>query len=104
MIEFHVTYASRVEAAQIAREAVELRLAACVNLLDNVRSIYRWEGAIEDEIETLAVFKTSQTRAGELSDFLEVSHPYDTPAIIRHDNVSANADYARWIEEETKTA
>lgn len=64
MIEFHVTYASKDEAADIAREAVEMCLA----------------------------------------DFLEVSHPYETPAIIRHGNVSANADCARWIEEETKTA
>ncbi|MCB1421632.1 MAG: divalent-cation tolerance protein CutA [Nitratireductor sp.] len=104
MIEFHVTYASKDEAAEIAREAVEMRLAACVNLLGEVRSIYRWENAVEDESEILAVFKTSQEKAGELADFLEVSHPYDTPAIIRHGNVSANADYARWIEEETKIA
>ena len=104
MIEFHVTYASKDEAAEIAREAVEMRLAACVNLLGEVRSVYRWENAIEDESEILAVFKTSREKAGELADFLEVSHAYNVPAIIRHDNVSANAEYARWIEEETKTA
>lgn len=104
MIEFHVTYAGMQDAEEAAREVLDMRLAACVNILPGVRSIYRWQDRIEDAVEVLAIFKTSSQRSAELADFLEVSHPYDTPAIIRHEQVTANRDYAGWIEEETKTA
>lgn len=104
MIEFHVTYSAMEDAEAAAREALEMRLAACANIVSGVRSLYRWQGAIEDESEILVIFKTARDRAGELADFLEVSHPYDTPAIIRHDGVTANADYERWIDEETLEA
>ena len=101
MIEFHVTYSGMDEASAAARSAIEARLAACANIVEKVRSIYRWQGRIEDESEILAIFKTSDARADELGEFLRANHPYDTPAILRHSGISANADYERWIEQET---
>jgi periplasmic divalent cation tolerance protein len=89
------------EASAAARGAIDARLAACANIVGNIRSVYRWQGRIEDEGEILAIFKTSEARADELGEFLRANHPYDTPAILRHSGILANADYERWIEQET---
>ncbi|MCV0395193.1 MAG: divalent-cation tolerance protein CutA [Rhizobiaceae bacterium] len=101
MIELHVTYADGAEARRLARAVVEARHAACANIVENVSSIYRWEGAIEEETETLVIFKTSEARAAAAEAFIAENHPYDVPAIIRHTAVEVNDDYARWVEEET---
>lgn len=101
MIEFHVTYANESDAMSAASSAISQRLAACANVLPGVRSLYRWQGRVEDETETLAIFKTSAGRADALAGFLAESHPYDTPAVIRHDHVSANPAYEDWIAQET---
>ncbi|MGF1609196.1 MAG: divalent-cation tolerance protein CutA [Kiloniellales bacterium] len=103
MIEFHVTYASEDDAAQSAARMIEERLAACANIIPQIRSLYRWQGRIEDEYETLAIYKTSEEKAEQLAIQLAATHPYDTPAIIRHDNVTANSAYEDWIREETKS-
>lgn len=100
-VEFHVTYGERAQASEAAEKAIRKNLAACANILDGVRSIYLWQGQIENETETLCVFKTSLKMADQLDVFLQESHPYETPAIIRHDGVRANASYERWIEEVT---
>ncbi|WP_157014296.1 divalent-cation tolerance protein CutA [Mesorhizobium xinjiangense] len=97
MIELHVTFANAVDAARMARAA----LKACANIVDGVRSLYWWQGAIEEEDETLAIFKTSEAKADALEALIAEHHPYDTPAIIRHTAVTANQDYARWVEKET---
>ena len=101
MIDFHVTFGAEEEARRVAQAALEVRLAACVNIVNNVRSLYWWHGTIEEESEVLAIFKTSKTKADALATFIAEKHPYDTPAIIRHDGLTANAAFARWVEEET---
>lgn len=101
MIEFHVTFADMESAEALARKALEARLAACANIVPGVRSLYWWKGRIEDEQEVLAVFKTSDERADALATFVAEHHPYETPAIVRHVDVSANPDYEAWIETET---
>lgn len=101
MIELHVTFASAEEAASLGRRAVEKRLAACVNILPGIRSVYAWQGEIEDESEVLALFKTADDRAEALETFLGEHHPYDTPAIIRH-NARATAAYEKWLAAETR--
>lgn len=88
-------------AEPLARKALEARLAACANIIPSVRSLYWWNGKIEDETETLAIFKTSNEQADALAAFIAEHHPYETPAIIRHDNVSANRDYEAWVDAET---
>ena len=103
MIELHVTYASAEEARAHARAVVEARHAACANIIGTVHSLYRWKGAIEEEDETLVIFKTSEDKAASAEAFIAERHPYETPAIIRHTAVGANDDYARWVEEETKS-
>ena len=103
MIEFHVTFSDMVSAREVAHAAVDARLAACANLVPGIISLYWWEGHITQENETLAVFKTSEKKADTLEAFLVKRHPYGIPAVIRHSAVSANPDYADWIEAETAT-
>ena len=101
MIELHVTFGDADSAVAVARKALEARLAACANILPDVRSLYWWDGEIADEAETLMILKTSDGKAEQLAGLVAENHPYDTPAIIRHDNVTATGDYLAWIDAET---
>ncbi len=87
--------------AHLGRTIVEERLAACVNLLDGVRSIYRWEGAIEEEGEAMAIFKTSPKRFSELERRVVELHPYDVPEVIALPVVEGSSAYLSWVGEET---
>lgn len=102
MIDFHVTFGDSDEARRVARAALEARLAACINIVADVRSLFWWQGQIEEEAEVLAIFKTSEAKADRLEAFIAERHPYETPAIIRHAGLTANAEFARWVDEETK--
>ncbi len=101
MIEFHVTFADAEDAGRVARAALEARHAACANIVNGVRSLYWWQGRIEEDAEALVIFKTSEARAESLEALIVAHHPYDTPAIVRHTAVTANEEYARWVEKET---
>src|SRR5262249_40521623 len=68
-------------AARVARTLVDEQLAACVNLLPTVRSIYRWEGKVCDEAETLAVIKTTAERYAALAARIAELHPYQVPEV-----------------------
>ena len=70
------------EADRIARGLVEARLAACVNIVPRVRSIYRWEGAVEESAECLLVIKSSRALFDRLRTAIEQAHTYDVPEVI----------------------
>lgn len=91
------TVATEELAAELARELVEQGLAACVNILPGVRSIYRWKGEICDDPELLLVIKTS--RVADLEKALAELHPYELPEVVavRPDRVEEK--YAAWILE-----
>ena len=86
---------------RIARALVEERLAACVNLVPGLRSIYRWEGAVEEASEVLLVVKTRADRAAALERRLLALHPYDVPELLRFPARGGSAPYLRWVAEET---
>lgn len=87
------------EAQRIARDLVESRLAACVNILPSVQSIYRWQGRVEAAQEVLLFIKTSAGRFPELQQRIIHLHSYETPEIIALP-VSAGLDkYLAWIRE-----
>lgn len=87
------------EARRIARELVEARLAACVNILPTVESIYRWQGQVEEARETLLFIKTTAERIPELQQRIIHLHSYEMPEIIALP-VSAGSDkYLAWIKE-----
>ena len=96
-----VTCGSGDEAAEIAHALVEERLAACVNILSPVRSIYRWEGKIWDEKEWLLIMKTQKRKFEELEKKVKSLHSYSVPEIIVLPIVEGSASYLKWLEENT---
>lgn len=89
-------------AQQLARQLVAERLAACVNCLPGVQSIYRWQGTVEEAQETSLLIKTTQARYAELEAFIKQAHPYDVPEIIAIPLSTGLPDYLAWIVEETR--
>jgi len=97
-----VTCGSEEEALKIANALVEERLAACVNLISPIRSIYRWEGKIWDEREWLLIIKTQNHRFGELEKKVESLHSYSVPEIVSLPIVKGSPSYLNWLAEMTR--
>ncbi len=89
------------DAAEFGRTLIDERLAACVNLLPVMESVYRWEGKIEFEAERQLVIKTSRERVADLWDRVRELHPYEVPEFIVIPIVDGNEAYLRWIGEST---
>jgi len=103
IVSVYATFGSAEEAERIARTLVEERLAACANLLGPGRSIYRWQGAVEEADEVAALFKTRADRAGELVARLGELHSYDVPAAVVWPIADALPAYAEWVVEESSS-
>jgi periplasmic divalent cation tolerance protein len=93
------TVARAEDAEYIAREMVERRLAACVNLLPPVTSVYRWQGEVTREQEHVLLMKTHKDRFEALRTRLVEIHPYETPEVIALPVVAGDAAYLKWIDE-----
>ncbi|MEU6988176.1 divalent-cation tolerance protein CutA [Streptomyces sp. NPDC046324] len=92
---------SAAKAQELARGAVEARLAACAQISGPVTSVYHWRKAIETEEEWQVLFKTTAARYEELEAHLLAAHDYDTPEIVATAVVRASAAYLAWLEAET---
>ncbi len=97
-----VTTPSPERAAEIARALVEERLAACGNVVPGIRSLYRWQGKIQDEPEALLLLKTTRARFEALRDRVLALHPYEVPEEIALPVEAGNARYLEWIAAETR--
>ena len=91
------TFPDAETARRIARELVELRLAACGNVVPEIHSIYRWQGKVESGDEALGIFKLPASRYSEFESKLRSLHPYDVPEIISCGIDRGLAEYLRWI-------
>ena len=98
IVSVYAVFATEAEAERIGRQAVEERLAACVNLLGPIRSIYRWQGAVQQANEVAAIFKTTQAQADLLITRVAGLHSYDVPCIAVWPIDKLLADYADWVE------
>ena len=96
-----VTCGSEEEALKIAHVLVEERLAACVNLMSPIRSIYRWEGKIWDEKEWLLIVKTQTARFEDLEKRVKSLHSYSVPEIIALPITEGASSYLNWLKEMT---
>jgi len=95
------TAGSEDEARKIAHYLVEHRLAACVNIVPQIESIYRWQGKIESSREWLLLIKSASDRFAAISDAIRELHSYDLPECIALAIEDGSADYLQWIAEST---
>jgi periplasmic divalent cation tolerance protein len=91
------TFSGSDDAAKAVRLLVEERLAACGTILPGARSIYAWEGSVEDASEVVVVLKTSAAAWPALEARLREVHPYEVPEIIALDPESVSGEYAAWV-------
>ena len=98
VISVYAVFADKDEADRIGRLMVEQRLAACVNILGQIRSIYRWKGKVETSDEIAAIFKTSEEKAGDLMTRIAALHSYEIPCIVTWPIEQIVGSYADWVE------
>jgi periplasmic divalent cation tolerance protein len=91
------TVGTSFDARALARELVELHLVACVNIIERVHSVYRWQGKIEEDGEQLLVMKTTDGRVEELKAALMQRHPYDVPEFVVLPVSETSAAYGEWL-------
>jgi periplasmic divalent cation tolerance protein len=96
-----VTCRNARQGESIARALVEERLAACVNVVPKISSIYRWKGRICRDAECLLVIKSTASKAAKLTARVKELHSYTVPEVIHLPIASGNADYLDWIGEST---
>jgi len=85
-------------ARKLARSIVEARLAACVNIIPSVRSIYEWQSTIHEDNELMLMIKTRREYVPQLIEFVKKNHPYEVPELIELTINSGNTDYFKWID------
>ena len=99
VVSIYAIFADAAEAERIGRTVVEERLAACINILAPVRSIYRWQGAVESADEVAAILKTTSDGADRLIARVAALHSYDVPCLVVWPIVKLLGPYARWVED-----
>ncbi len=97
----YVTASSNDEAAQIGRTLVTEKLAACANILGPMKSIYRWQGVVEEAQEVVLIFKTRRALADAALARIKALHSYDVPCAVVYDISAGLPDYLSWINRET---
>jgi periplasmic divalent cation tolerance protein len=97
----YTTYPSLVEAEKTGRALVEKGLAACVNILPGMRSIYRWQGKIEQADEVVMIVKTRDAQKEAVAAQVRALHSYDTPAILFLPSDGGDKAYVDWILAES---
>ena len=89
------------DARALAHTLVEARLAACVNIIDRIHSVYRWEGRVADDGEQLLLIKTTDARVDALREELFRLHPYDVPELVVLPIESVSEAYGSWLLSST---
>jgi periplasmic divalent cation tolerance protein len=95
------TFPSPEAAETVGQELVTARLAACVNILPGMTSIYRWEGAIARASEAVMIIKTRASLAVRVMEMVKAGHSYTNPALVVLPILGGSEDYLRWLDEET---
>jgi periplasmic divalent cation tolerance protein len=101
LVQLVTTVPDRSTARSMAHEVVEQRLAACVQLVDPITSVYRWEDQVREESEVLCLMKVPSERVGALVAWIRANHPYDTPEIAAIESSFVDERYLGWARAET---
>lgn len=97
-----ITASGEEEAARIGKELLEARLAACVNIIPSVRSLYWWEGSIQDDHEVLMIAKTRKDLFSSLREKVKELHSYTVPEVLALPVADGFDKYLFWVREETR--
>ena len=98
----YMTAGSRDEAGRIGKELVASGQAACINIIDNMRSIYKWDGEIQEDKEVVIIAKTTEAKLPELIGTVKAMHSYDCPCILSLKISGGNSDFLNWISDEVR--
>lgn len=98
----YFTAANQDDILQISRALVEERLAACVNVLGEITSVYRWEGAVQNETEVSALAKTTDITLDAVIERIKQLHKYECPCVVSWPIAQGHAEFLKWIEDETR--
>ncbi len=98
----YVTFESESEANKIAKRIVELRLSSCANIFPAHKSIYWWEGELQNSSECAAIFKTTAQKFNALKDEIIELHSYDVPCIVALPIEKGHEPFLNWIDGQTK--
>jgi periplasmic divalent cation tolerance protein len=101
MVQLLTAVASREDALSLAHGAVDERVAACVQIIGPMTSVYRWKGTVEETTEFLCLMKTPLEGLERLISFVRDRHPYDTPEITAVESLFTDARYLAWARSET---
>lgn len=101
VVSVYVVFADAEEAERIGRTVIEESLAACINILSPVRSIYRWEGEIQSSEEVAAILKTHHWNSDALIERIAALHSYKVPCIVTWPIDKVLRSYADWVEDST---
>lgn len=97
------TAPGREEAERIARHLVQRRLAACVQIIESIKSFYWWEGKVQQDEEALLIIKTDKESIPRISEVLAETHPYELPELVAVPIVSGTMKYLEWIKENVRS-
>lgn len=98
----YVTCPDEETAVRIARTLLDERLIACANILPEARSLYRWEGAIEDAREVVMFLKTRRALVAQVERVVATLHPYEVPCILALEVTAGNERFLAWLSEEAR--
>ena len=98
----YITAGNMEEAKKIGRELISSRLAACVNIIDNMHSMFWWEDKIQEDREVILIAKTKESLVTELIETLKSVHSYDCPCIVSLPVSDGNRAFLDWIAQQTK--
>ena len=98
-----VTASRREEAEKIARKLLDERVAACINIVEGVRSLFWWQGKIDEASEVLMIIKTRLDLFEKVIEYVKMLHSYTVPEIVALPIIAGNAEYLKWIDEVVKS-
>lgn len=96
----YITTGNKEEAKVIGKELVKSRLAACVNIIDHMNSIYLWEGKLQEDEETVLIAKTTSAMVSKLVARVKELHSYECPCVVALPVSGGNPDFLEWIGNE----
>ncbi len=97
----YMTATNKDEAERVGKALIEAKLAACVNIVDNMQSMFWWGGQVEKDSETVLMAKTRVGLVGRLNEKVAAVHSYETPCVVAVPIIDGNPEFLQWIRDET---